>query len=124
MSIKAVLVHGEPLMVDYTPVAAVEGGDVKIDNGCPVVFHRPYDPDDASATATPQAAIHGGVYDLDKDGTSGPVFAFGDPVYCHATNGATTSDVDAPFGMCTKAAGTNDDTVRVFHNPNIGTASS
>jgi predicted RecA/RadA family phage recombinase len=125
MSVKAILVRGhDAQMVDYTPATAVEGGDVTIDNGVPVVSHRPYDPDDVNAEANPQVAIHGGIYDLDKDGTSGPVFAFGDPVYVHATNGATTSDANAHFGMCVADAGTNDATVRVFHNPNIGTASS
>jgi hypothetical protein len=126
MAIKAILLGGDPQMWDYPYSAAVLGGDVVIDSGqnIPVVAHRDYDPNAADKTIAPQAAIKGGIYKLDKSGSSGPVFAFGDAVYVHATNGATTNDANAHFGMCVKAAGASQAWVEALHQPNVGTASS
>jgi hypothetical protein len=126
MSVKAILIsgHHNVQMWDYTYGSAVEGGDVVIDNNVTVIAHRPYDPDDDSKPATPQAAIRGGIYKLDKDGTSGPVFSAFDPVYVNASTGATTDGSDAPFGMAVEDAGANQDYVYAEHNPNYGYASS
>lgn len=122
MAVYARLRGGNPVMWALTPDSAVVGGDVVVDDGGSTrVYHHDYDPADDNATETPQAAIRGGVYELDKDGTSGPTFDVGDPVYWHATNGATSTTTDDHFGFAVEAAGTNEATVIAEHNPIHGT---
>lgn len=121
---RAIFQYGEPQMIDYTPAAAVLGGDVIVDNEIPLCFHRPYDPADGSRPAAPQAGVRGGIYAVDKNGSGGPTFNFGDTVYFNPATGATTATTDDAFGMCVKLAGPSDTSVLCEHNPHFGTAAS
>lgn len=111
---KAIFRGGNPVMMDYTPASAVAAGDVVIVGTRPCVAHK-----DIAANVLGALAIHGGIYDLVKDDTSGPDIAQGEEVaWITSTNLA--SDVitgNKHFGWALAAAGASASTVRTFHVP-------
>jgi predicted RecA/RadA family phage recombinase len=62
--------------------------------------------------ADPVSIATTGVFDLPKDGSSGPVFEVGDYVYYDGSE-CTDDDGDDLIGVCVKDAGANVATVRV-----------
>lgn len=109
------LVHGTPLMIDYTPSSAVTAGDVVVSNDLVLVAHK-----SIAANELGAMAAAGGVYDLPKETGTGKTFALGAKVYWDDTNnrGTSTATGNKQFGICTKAAGASDSTVRVAHRLN------
>lgn len=100
--------------LDFTPAAAVDAGDIVIMGDIVGVAKL-----DIAASALGALAV-GGVFDVAKDGTTGPVFAINDPVWFDlatelAVRVPTTAGMSGVvyLGTCVKAAGTNEDTVRV-----------
>jgi len=100
--------------IDYTPTAAVDCGDIVVLGDLIGVATA-----DIAANKLGTLAV-GGVFDVLKDGTSGPVFAVNDPVFFdRATELAVRAETTLPnsgvvyLGICLVAAGTNDSTVRV-----------
>lgn len=111
MSIKAKYVQGKPLMVDYTPVAAVAAGAVVVINSVLGFVHQ-----DIAAATLGALAIPGAVYDILKDAS---VFADRDPVYwsagsqvCTSTSGGNTF-----LGLADGAALTGAASARVITMP-------
>jgi predicted RecA/RadA family phage recombinase len=115
-TMKAMRIQGEcSNRVDYTPDAALDMGDVV------ALQNR------IGVCTSPQGLAIGdfgsletcGKFRIIKDGTSGPIFTLDDEVYY---NTSTELAVDAPgsnvvyAGICTKAAGTNEDGVEVDIN--------
>ena len=63
---QATFYHGDPRMVDYTPVSAVTAGDVVVQGVTPMIAHR-----DIPANRKGALAIGGGVYDCDCNASIG-----------------------------------------------------
>lgn len=114
---QATLVHGAPVMVDYTPGSAVTAGDVIVAEDAVFVAHN-----SIAASALGAVAAGGGVYQLSKATTSGSAIAFGDTVYWDDSNnqGTATASSHKKFGICVTdgGAGDSDSTVLVLHRPN------
>ena len=93
--------------IDYTPGADVASGEVVVLGDVCFVAKRPI-------TANTLGAIDAiGVFDIDK--TAALEIALGDAVYFStSTKKATKTTTDKYFGVCVKAAGASDATVRVF----------
>ena len=102
------------LCLDYTPAAGVAAGQIVQLGDITGIAKSPI-----AASALGALAVNG-VYDIIKDGTTGPVFALLDPVFF---NVVTRLAVRIPavagvsgviyLGQCSKAAGTNEATVQV-----------
>ncbi len=100
--------------IDHTPAAAVAAG-VIVQLGDLIGVAK--SPIAASALG---ALAMGGVYDVIKDGTTGPVFALNDPVFYDIVTRLAVRVSGSPgasgviyLGICVAAAGTNEATVRV-----------
>ena len=107
--------QGETLMVDYTPVADLEGGSIVAINGLLAVIHS----DCVSGTVNAASFPNGNaVYEVTKT-TTANVFAVDDVVDGTAgvTAAASTADLaaggDDRLGICVKASGATDTTVWV-----------
>lgn len=106
--------HGNPLMVDYTPSAAVAAGDVVVIGEYPLVAHNAIDADKLGALAA-----GGGVYDLTVDADLAP----GDKIYWDESASKITATADAGnnkhFGFISPDSdpGADGDTVRCIHQP-------
>ena len=115
---QATLVHGKPLMVDYTPGSAVSAGDVVVIGAIPYVAHT-----DIPANTLGAVAAHGGVYDLTAAGNYAP----GAKVYWNdSANKITTATGSHPhFGYIVPSSDPAGDgsSVRVEHRPD-GTATA
>src|SRR5690606_31251818 len=113
-NMKAIFRHGDPIMVDYTPVSDVEAGDVVVVGDVPMVAHS-----DIAANTLGALACGGGVYDVVKDtGTSTAVFSAGKVMFWDVGDQQINEDSGNPhFGESVAAASDDDETVRVHHNP-------
>jgi predicted RecA/RadA family phage recombinase len=112
---EAVLVHGTELKIDHTPSAAVAAGEVLTYGEHVVIASRPIAADTLGAVAAPSGNA---VYDFTKVAADTLAFAVGALVYWNATDNKVSATVtDKGAGICVKAAGTADTTVRVLHIP-------
>lgn len=97
--------------INYTPSAAVDAGDIVELGGLVGVAER------AIAASAVGALTLEGVFDVLKDGTTGPVFAIGDHVYWDSVNSLAVRTGGSGcwyLGTCVEvAAGTDDARVRV-----------
>jgi len=111
------LAHGNPLMVDYTPEAAVNAGTVVVIGDIPFVSHNAIAADELGALAA-----GGGVYDGTADGALDP----GERVFWDDTNNkfSATAGANKSFGFVVpdSEADEDGDTVRVVHSPGIALA--
>ena len=112
---QAKLVHGNPLMVDHTPSAAVAAGDIVVVGEIPHVAHL-----DIDANRLGALAMGGGVYQVTADaGTIEP----GDKVYWDDTANKVTEAAAAGankhFGhvLPDSDPGADGDKVLVKHDP-------
>lgn len=109
---EAVFSHGSPLMVDYTPTAAVDAGDVVVVGDRPLVAHA-----DIAADELGALAAGGGVYKLTSAGNYSP----GVKVYWNASTGKITTAVGSHkhFGFIVPSSdpGADGDEVIVHHCP-------
>lgn len=120
MAIEAIFVSGEPRFMDYTPSGAdVAAGEVVIIEDTPYVAHALIPDGELGALA-----VEGGVYDLLKDGTSGPDIAQGEGVAWIAGSNLATDVLtgNVHFGTAEADAGASVDRVRTRHRPNLDTA--
>lgn len=96
--------------INHTPGSAVSAGDIVVVNGNFVgIANSPI-----SSGVQGSLAITG-TFDIAKDGTSGPTFAVGDPVFWDVSDALAVTEPtsDSVFmGFAEKAAGTNEATVR------------
>ncbi len=115
---KATLLYGEPLMIDYTPGSAVNAGDPKVVNGHVRILHDDLDASEAGAISAGRA-IYRGVKDNSNIADGDAVYwdADGDPVGGTAGTGAfTTSASGNTFcGQAVAAAGVSAKTVDFLH---------
>lgn len=112
---KARFVSGNVTMAPYTPSGAdVEAGDIVLLGDYTAVAHLPIAEGELG-----NVAIFGGIYELEKDGTGGPVFDLGEDVDWDASGKQAVEAAGGNgFGFAVAAAGTNDATVLAFHMPN------
>lgn len=112
-----IYVHGNTLMIDYTPVAAVTAGDVVVVGGECRVAHSDIEANQLGALAAPCGAA---VYDAAKQGGAGVTFADGAAVYWDDTNNrAVAADgggANKRLGTAVAAAVDADTSVRVRHH--------
>jgi len=105
--------HGQPLMVDYTPGAAVVAGQVVVLAEIPFVAHSPID-----ASRLGALAAGGGVYEGTSDGT---VDNPGVKVYWNDTADkfTTTASGNKRFGwsLPSQGASADGDKIKVIHDP-------
>lgn len=108
----AKFVHGDPVMVDYTPGSAVTGGTVVVVGDQPLVAHR-----DIAASEQGALAAGGGVYECVADAA----ISTGKKVYWDDTNNKVTetSTSNKVFGYVTDgtSASADGDSVNVLHRP-------
>ena len=111
---EADFIHGDPLMVDYTPGTAVSAGDVVVVGEVPFVAHS-----DIAASELGALAAGGGVYEGLTDGS---LDTGGALVYWDDTEGefVASSSGNKHFGYTLPGQGATDDqdTIRVIHSPN------
>ena len=102
--------HGNPLMIDHTPVGAIAAGDIVALGTHLGICHNPI-----PAGVLGALSIGKGVYRVLKD-TS--VFAAGDPVYSDATahRGSSTASGNTLLGWAETAVGTGSAFVDVVFN--------
>ena len=105
--------QGETLMVDYTPVADLEGGSIVAIGSLQAVIHS----DCVTGTVTAASFPNGNaVYEITK-ATPANEFAVGDLVHGNAGNTAALSSAansgggDDRLGVCVKASSASDTTV-------------
>ena len=114
---KARFVHGNPIFIDHTPGGDISAGDVVVIGDRPYIAHK----DMASGQLMKGAlAAFGGVYDFEKDGTTGPTIDAGEEIFWIEGDKLAT-DVEAGnihIGPAIEAAGTNVAVVRALHIPN------
>ena len=113
--------QGETLMVDYTPVADLEGGSIVAINGLLAVVHSDCVSGVLNAASFPNGNA---VYEITKT-TAANVFAVDDLVDGTAgvTAAASTADLttagDDRIGVCVKASANGDLTVWVVLDSGI-----
>lgn len=115
MSFEARLVKGEPHLTSYVAGSAYSAGEVISFGGLAAVVH----PEAIASGATGTIAIHGGEWELAKDGSSGPAIDVGEFVAWIAADNVA-SDVttgNIAFGQCTVAGGASDALVTAFLDP-------
>jgi len=108
---EAQFVHGDPVMIDYTPTGGdVTAGTVVVVGQIPAVAHLAI----TNNTLGSLAAM-GGVYDV----TALSNYAAGTRVYWDDTNNkvTTTSTNNTPFGTTVEAAAAANTVVEVLHHP-------
>jgi hypothetical protein len=115
MSFEARLVKGNPHLADHIASGNLAVGEVISFGGNAAVVH----PTAIASGATGSLAIHGGEWELAKDGSSGPGITAGESVaWIAGTNLA--SDVttgNLPFGPCTVAGDASTAVVTAFLDP-------
>jgi predicted RecA/RadA family phage recombinase len=111
---KAIYVSGTPDVIDYTPGADVAAGDVVVLGNRPYVAHQAI-----PANTLGSLAAGGCVYDLIKDGTSGPNITQGQEVFwiTGSTLATNVAGTNPHFGPAVAAAGASVDRVRTLHAP-------
>lgn len=112
MPLQAKFISGDPIMIPYTPSGAVSAGDIIVDGVKTYIAHL-----DIAANTLGAVAAGGGIYEVPKDGTSGPVFGLGDKLYWNDSSNLAeaTATSNNPLGWAAEEAGASDDTVRVEH---------
>jgi predicted RecA/RadA family phage recombinase len=102
--------HGDPVMVDWTPGAAVAAGEVVVVGNTPMVAHAAI-----PASTLGALASHGGVY----QGLSGGAIGVGVLVYWdNAANRVTTTAAgNTALGWSLNATAGASENVRVQHMP-------
>ena len=114
MAVEALMRHGTPLMVDYTPSSAVSAGDVVVVGELPLIAH-----DDIAADELGALAAGGGVYKV----TAGGAASAGAVVYWDDTNDkvTTTSTGNKTFGYVApdNSAAADGDEIDVIHAPGV-----
>lgn len=110
----AVYKYGPTEPTNHTPVGAVAAGDVVIIGVRPHIAHRAIEAGKLGAVSA-----RGGVYEMVKDGTSGPVFNANEEAYWDAGTGEITdvAEDNYHFGYAVADAGANEATVTVKHDP-------
>ena len=104
----AVYSHGDPLMVDHTPGAAVAAGDVVVTNDTPRVSHQ-----DIPATRLGALADGGGVYRMTADGAiAADKWVYWDAAAQKVT---LTAGANKRFGKTTSASLASGDAIFVQH---------
>lgn len=112
---EATLIHGSQVMIDYTPGSDVAAGEVLTFGEHVVIPTRAIASGVQGAVAAPSGTA---VYDFTKVAADSLSFAVGALVYWNATDNKVSATVtDKGAGICVKAAGTSDTTVRVLHTP-------
>jgi predicted RecA/RadA family phage recombinase len=112
---EAVLVHGTEVKIDHTPGSAVSAGEVLTYGEHTVIASRDIASGALGAVAVPSGNA---VYDFTKVAADSLAFAVGALVYWNATDNKVSATVtDKGVGICVKAAGTSDTTVRALHTP-------
>lgn len=115
MAFEARLVKGNPHLAAHIAGGNYAVGEVIDFGGCAAVVH----PAAIASGATGSIAIHGGEWELVKDGTSGPAIVVGESVAWIAgsnlASDVTTSNL--PFGPCTVAGATGVAVVTAFLDP-------
>lgn len=110
---EADFVHGNPLMVDYTPGSAVSIGDVVVLGQVPYVAHRAIAAGEKGALAA-----GGGVYEGITDGSLDTPGAL---VYWDDTEGefvaGTSGNKHFGYTLPDQGATSDQDTIRVIHWP-------
>lgn len=108
----ATLYHGDPCMVDYTPSADVDAGDVIVVGNGVRIAHR-----DIAEGALGALAIRGGVYIVPK--ATGSALNDGALVYWDATDGNAQADADTGtnkvLGFVVETAASAATEVKVLH---------
>jgi len=109
---EATYVHGDQLMVDYTPGADVDDGDVVVQTDFVGVALKDIDSDDLGALCVR------GVFDFTKDTGSGTAISAGDTLYWNDSSSivSTSSGDGNEIGKAITAATTTDAVVRVNLN--------
>ena len=110
---EATFKHGNPLMVDYTPVSAVAAGEVVEVNDVPFVCHTAIAANELGALAA-----GGGVYEVTTDGTTD---TGGDTIYWDDTaNKVTTTSAGNPhwgYTLPGQGATSDGDLIHAIHRP-------
>lgn len=106
--------HGEAVMVDYTPGADVSAGDVVVTSATPRIAHK-----DIASGVKGALAQFGGVYTFPKSTAGSSAIGDNVLVYWDATNHVitTTSSGNKRLGYTVGASADGDSTQRVFHHP-------
>lgn len=105
--VQAALHHGNPLMADYSPAAAVDAGVVVVAGNLIGIAHQ--DIPVATANRPGTLGVNNAVYKLAKGAV---IFTRGDWVYWDDTNNVATPTVTGKrFGLCNKDAASGDATV-------------
>lgn len=110
----AVLHHGDPLMIDYTPTAAVTAGDMILIGTKLCVAHLDIAADELGSLAYPGGNAVYRITLLADD-----AFTVGDPVTITPATGLTNGAAGTPFGTCVGAdvdEATGDVTVAAVHD--------
>jgi predicted RecA/RadA family phage recombinase len=109
---QAIFRRGNPTFIDYTPGSAVSAGDVIPLNDKCYIAHQ-----DIAANEKGSVAVGGGIYEVLKDGTSGPTVAIGEKAYWNdSTNVAeATPTSNTAMGWFASAADGDDASVLVEH---------
>lgn len=109
---QAQLVSGDPETIPYTHSGAVSAGDILVVNDLTLIAQHDY-----AANEKGEWGINGGVYEILKDGSSGPTFSFGDWLYWDDSNNEAVASAtsNAILGPAVAGAGASDATVRVLH---------
>lgn len=110
MAYEANFVHGDPLMVDYTPSSAVVAGEVIPSGTRCLIVHS-----DTAADVLGAVAAGGGVYDVAK--ATGTGIATDVKVYWDNSNSVATATASGNtlLGVTVAAAASADEIVRVQH---------
>lgn len=112
---EAQFVHGDPLMLDYTPSGAdVACGEVVVVGDLPRVAHS-----DIEDGVLGSLAARGGVYKMAKASGVGTAIAAGKRVCWKASDSTITETQGANkiFGFSAAAAGDDDEEILVEHDP-------
>jgi hypothetical protein len=112
------LVGGTPTVYEYTPDAAVDGGDVILENDVPIIMGRAWD-SASTVENTPIVAHHrGGIYECTKP--TGYAGDWCEAAYWNATTGITKTQSDLHFGRFVTPAASGDVLCYVLHEPVVG----
>lgn len=111
---EATLYHGSSLMVDHTPSGNIAAGEVVIVGDLALIAHRAIAANELGALAA-----GGGVYAVAKTAGSGEAIAAGANVWWDNSGNVatTTASSHKHLGETVAAAGDDDTTVYVKHNP-------
>lgn len=104
--------HGKPIMVEYTPGADVDAGDVIVTGGSPRVAHQPLTSGELS-----HLAASGGVYEMTGDAEiAADVGVYWD-ASAEKVSATDDSAANAFFGFLVTACAADNGTCLVRHSP-------